>query len=599
MYHKFADLLRKAGDKTRQGAKMAVFAAGAATFGVVGLSAAEGEAEARNKDGHGGDDRPNVVMIVADDMGYSDIGAFGSEISTPNLDALASRGMVFDNFRTGPTCSPSRSMFLTGADNHLAGMGTMSYAIAETQKGQPGYESYLSDRVVTFAQLLSDSGYHTYMAGKWHLGEHSPDQFPSAKGFDRTFTLLSGAAFHFTQDGWTPNKPDAPYAIDGEEIERGDPRFPNDFYSTRTYTDKMIEFIKSNEDDDKPFFAYLAYTAPHAPLQAPKDYIDKHLEAGLYEKGWDELRQERFDRMKAMGLIPANIEIPERWGHVEAWDSLSMAEKEKEVKRMAIYAAMIDYLDDSVGRFIDELKALDEYDNTIFVFFSDNGADGELADKDGNPAFREWWESIGIDYTDMEALGSAKSFITYIAGWAQVSTTPHWGSKKSQADGGIRGPFFITYPGKVKAGRTSSFASVLDIAPTILEYTGVEHPGTSYKGRTIVPMSGRSMHNLLAGNMDYLYAPDEPVSFEIFGTMNRAVFMGDWKALRLGDAPWGGSLREDQTDMPWKLFNIAEDPTEQEDISDMYPQQLQMMVDAYKDYEEDVGIIYAPGFDPH
>ena len=599
MYHKFSDLLQAVKTQTRKAAKMAIFAAGATTFGVVGLSAAESGAEDRTKQGRRGDDRPNVVMIVADDMGYSDIGSFGSEISTPNLDALASQGMVFDNFHTGPTCSPSRSMFLTGADNHLAGMGTMDYAIADTQRGQPGYEAYLSDRVVTFAQLLQDSGYNTYMAGKWHLGERSEDQFPSAKGFERTFTLLSGAAFHFSRDGWTPNKPIAPYAIDGEEIEDDDPRFPDDFYSTRTYTDKMLEFIKEDEDEDQPFFAYLAYTAPHAPLQAPEDYIDQYLESGMYQKGWDELRQERFDRMKSMGLIPDYIEMSDRWGHVKAWDTLTDAEKHKEARRMSVYAGMIDYLDDSVGRFIDELKDMDEYDNTIFVFFSDNGADGELADKNDNPAYQKWLGGLGIDVNDVDSIGTAKSFITYIAGWAQVSTTPHWGSKASQTEGGIRGPFFVTYPGKVAAGRTETFASVLDIAPTILEYTGVTHPGTSYKGRTIVPMSGRSMTGLLSGEMDYLYPPDQPVSFEVFGTMNRAVFMGDWKALRMGDAPWGGDLRTDNMSAPWKLFNLTIDPTEQVDMADLYPRQLETMVEAYKKYESDVGIIYAPGFEPH
>jgi arylsulfatase len=301
--------------------------------------------------------QPNILLIVADDLGYTDLGNYGGDIETPNLDALARGGVQFSGFQTAPFCAVTRAMLLSGNNNHIAGMGNQ-----DLRTGVFGYEGRLSDRIVPFPALLRNAGYHTYMAGKWHLGT-TPEANPHVKGFDRSFVLLEGAGNHYDDQGIFDDAPVSPYTEDGEEAhwKKGD-------YSTDFYTDKLISFIERNKNDGRPFFAYAAYTSPHWPLQVDPRYRQKY--EGRYDEGYDELKQRRFDNLKALGLIPDNAVLPPSHPRVKPWESLSADEQKAEARKMELYAGMVDNLDYNVGRLLQYLKDSGEYDNTLVVFIS-------------------------------------------------------------------------------------------------------------------------------------------------------------------------------------------------------------------------------------
>lgn len=333
--------------------------------------------------------KPNILLIVADDMGYSDLGCFGGEINTPNLDALAARGLRATNFYVAPSCSPSRSMLLTGTDSHVAGIGNMAEWTGPAQRGQPGYEGYLNTRVVTVASLLRDSGYHTCMAGKWHLGEKS-DQWPAARGFERDFSLLQGAGSHWSDMlGLLPSEPRVTYTRNGEKVKE----LPKGYYSSRNLTDFIIQSIDEKGQDDKPFFAYVAYQAPHGPLAVPDEWRDKY--QGRHDKGYDAIREERLSRQKKLGITGKDVVCFPRLPNIPAWDELTDDQRRLAARKMELYAAMIEYMDDQIGRLMTHLKQAGTYDNTLIVFISDNGAAGEdIADLVTKlaPAAKDWFD---------------------------------------------------------------------------------------------------------------------------------------------------------------------------------------------------------------
>ncbi len=526
--------------------------------------------------------QPNIVVIITDDMGYSDLSFYGGEINTPNLDALRETGMMFTHFYSLPTCSPTRSVALSGVDNHQAGLGTMAEYLADDQKGKPGYEGYLNDKVVSIATLLKDAGYNTYMSGKWHLGkgEEGKGDLPSKRGFEQTFALLNGASDHYTDGGYEPFVNDkSTYTSNGEKT-----KLPDNFYSSDYYTDKLIEFIKNDRQENKPFFAYASYTSAHDPLQVPEEYTNKYLDK--YKDGWDTIREQRFQRMKDLNLIPKDLELPPRWpklkdwDEIQAWDSLTPEEQKYQAKTMAIYAGMIDNLDSNIGRLIAYLKEIDEYENTIFVFFSDNGAEG--ANRTAGPEYKERIEKEGID-NSYENIGKPKSFISLDKGWVQVSSTPLLWYKGRVSEGGIRVPAVFAYSKVIPANsRSDAFGSVLDLMPTLLDYAGVQHPGNNYNGRDIFPMQGKSLKPVLEGKQDRVYTDQDSVGFELFGYGNSALFQGDWKILRLIE-PWG--------DGEWKLFNIRQDPRELTNLAQQYPERLKQMIALYEEYEKEKGVV--------
>ena len=514
--------------------------------------------------------RPNVLLIVADDLGYSDIGSFGGEIETPALDQLAEEGLRLSNFHVLPSCSPTRSVLLSGTDNHVAGIGTMGEMITPEMEGHPGYEGYLNFQVAALPEVLRAGGYHTYMAGKWHLGLEETT-IPYARGFEETFILAPGGGSH-----WNDRKPLSPpqtmiYRRNGEPVEE----LPEDFYSTKHYTDIMLQWIERNTGDGKPFFAYLAYTAPHDPLHAPKEYIEKY--KGKYDQGWDVLREERLQRLKELGIIPEDAQPFPRLPSVKAWEEMSIEEREEAARDMEVYAAMVDYMDEQIERVFDYLKAIDEYDNTMVIFFSDNGANGHP--RTAYPGQTD--EYLDSFDNSLQNRGLKNSYIEMGPGWAQASMAPSRMFKAFTAEGGIRAPFIVKLPGAMSNAGTMnhSFFHVRDIMPTILDIAGISYP-QELDGRQVVPMQGRSVLDLLEGRVETPYAEASQVGYELFGL--KAFFDGDWKILWM-PPPFGPG--------DWQLFNLRDDPGEIEDLSDQFPERLEEMIARWEQYKESNGVL--------
>jgi len=512
--------------------------------------------------------RPNIVLIVVDDMGYSDIGAFGGEIQTPTIDALAASGIRFTNFYVGPTCSPTRSMLMSGNDNHVAGLGNMNEAMTPNQVGKPGYEGHLNDRVVSVATLLRDAGYHTYMAGKWHLGE-KPEHDPSQRGFEKSFTLLQGGASHF-DDEWMMYANYTPtYRENGVRTH-----VPRAFYSTEFYTDKTIEYI-DEQDDAAPFFAYLSYTAVHDPLHLPDDWLDRYAEE--YSMGYNALREQRLSRMKRLGIVPETTTLGPWLQMVPQWSDLSAEQQKTEARRMELYAAMVSNIDFHIGRLVTYLEQAGKLDDTLIIFFSDNGANG--AEMHMYPGTDEAWVERNSDnrFTNWGRRGSR---IAQGAGWAQASSTPFRLFKAFIAEGGIRSPMIISGPPVARSGETlDAITHVMDIAPTLLDIAGATYPAPSKDG-TPVPQRGETIVSLLTAKADTIRGTDDYLAWEFFDW--RAIRMGHWKATWIAE-PFGAG--------DWQLFDIAKDPGESQDLAHQHPKVLQDLADKWDSYADDVGVV--------
>ena len=511
--------------------------------------------------------RPNILLIVADDLGYTDLGVYGGEIDTPNLDQLANDGLILTDFHNQAVCAPTRAAILSGSDNHNAG-GAMHQA--PNQRDVAGYESYLNEDVVAFPALLKQSGYNTYWAGKWHLGNDA-HQTPNARGFDRSFALAEGFASHYADA--TRNTPDtrAEYFEDGELVAQ----LPADFYSTNFYTDYIINAIEDDTETGEPWFAFLGYTAPHWPLQAPDAEIAKY--KGYYDEGYEVLRDNRIINGKALGVIPEEASMYPRLEMVAAWDTLSDEEKALSSKEMEIYAAMVDVVDQNVGRLIDHLKATGQYENTFVVFISDNGAEGIRRGGRG-------WDN------SLENMGRLNSYISYGPEWATAGVGVMRYFKSLSSEGGTRGPAFIHYPEVSKKGEISNaFTSVVDLAPTFLELAGVEHPEYGYNGRPLQPLQGESLLPLALGDADSVRPDDFFFGWEVFGHL--AIRKGDWKLLRLTSTPseTGQPLAE-RADQ-WGLFDLRIDPGETNDLSAEFPEKVAELQEAWAEYSSANGLI--------
>ncbi|EEP78963.1 arylsulfatase [Uncinocarpus reesii 1704] len=540
--------------------------------------------------------RPNFLVIVADDLGFSDVGCYGGEIKTPHIDSIAKGGMRFTDFHAASACSPTRSMLLSGTDNHIAGIGAMIEKIQEFQRGKPGYEGYLNDRVVALSELLQEGGYHTMMSGKWHLGL-TPDRFPCTRGFDRSYSLLPGAANHY---GWEPQLLDKneelPRLLKGtqtfyvEDDKRIEPHnLGEDFYSTTAFTDKLLQYLDDRSDDpelkEKPFFAYLAYSAPHWPLQAPETVIEEY--KGVYDEGPESLRQKRLMNLKRLGLIPKGAvahDVIAVGGRKMSkyWKDLSSEDRRFSSRCMEIYAAMVQCMDEQIGRVLDRLRESGEIDNTFILFMSDNGAEGMLLES--IPLIEEnIFDHIDRYYDNsIENLGKYNSYAWYGPHWASAATAPSRLYKCFTSEGGIRVPFILNFPPLTygKASIDHSFCTVMDIAPTILDLAGVKHPGTTYKSRTIAPMRGASWLPYLQGRHDRIHSEDHVTGWELFG--RQAVRKGDWKALLIPE-PYGPGR--------WQLYRLSEDPGETHDLGADYPQKLAELISEWDNYVLEVGLV--------
>jgi arylsulfatase/uncharacterized sulfatase len=523
--------------------------------------------------------RPNIVFILADDLGYSDIAPYGSEVNTPSLSALAEQGLRFTNFHTAANCAPARAMLLTGVDSHLAGVPNIPEMLAPQQRVHANYQGVLGDDVVTVATLLEDAGYHTYMAGKWHLGME-PHKRPSRRGFQRTMAMMDSGADHWEQRPYIALYDQANWFADGERFT-----LPEDFYSSRFLVDKMIEFIDSdlNKDTSKehtPFFAYLPFMAVHSPVQAPQEYIDRYM--GVYDSGWDILRQQRLERAAALGIVPPNTPMV-RMATTGDWNALSEDDRRYQAKRMAVYAGMIEAMDFHIGRLVDFLKQRGQYDNTIFIFTSDNGSE---ASGPANPrAFpvRKVPENMG--YTvDYENLGLKGSYGTIGPGFASAAASPLAYYKFYAGEGGMRVPLIIAgKPVDHQQKLTKAFAWATDISPTILSLAGVSQPGPRYAGRPVQPMTGRDLSPVITAKAERIYGPDDAVGYEL--TDHGVLFQGDYK-LVVNQPPVG--------DGRWRLFNIVKDPGETVDLAASEPLRFQRMLSRYEQYVRDNKVVPAP-----
>jgi len=511
------------------------------------------------------------VLILADDLGYADLGYNGSEIPTPNIDTLAAEGMLLTNFYAGMTCSPTRAMLMSGTDSHQAGLGVMAGPTRPEHAGRPGYLGYLNFRVASLADLLTDAGYDTYITGKWHLGM-DVENGPVARGFKRAFVSLDGAA-HL--GGWDWRGPQPANYRDGQElVQVGD-----DFYSTRFYTDRMIEYIEEDRDAERPFFAYLAYTAPHWPLQAPDESIARF--RGRYDEGYERVYQQRFENLKRLGRVPADAEPMDPSSFSPRWDDMDDSEQALAARRMEVYAAMVSDLDAYIGRFIDYLKDIGEYDNTFVLFMSDNGPENGRRDLAAPIS-----DHVGKDYDQtLDNLGRPTSYVMYGANWATVSAAPFRRHKFSGFEGGIHVPALARYPRTVAPGTESDgFATVRDVLPTLLELAGTHHPGESYRGESVVATQGISILPMLAGESRDVHPPDEIAGWELWG--HRSVRKGDWKIV------WDAAAGEDAR---WMLFDLARDFGERNDLSGEMPEKFGEMLDAWLIYELQNEIVYFSG----
>jgi arylsulfatase len=543
---------------------------------LLGLSLAACQADSGGQQNT--ESRPNVLLIVADDMGYADIGSFGGEIATPNLDRLAHDGLRFTHFIAASMCSPSRAMMLTGVDSHRTGFGNMLEELSPNQKGQPGYEGYLVDSVVTLPALLRNAGYQTFMTGKWHLGS-GEGRDAASRGFDRSFTLDSGGASHFAdmRPAYAPS-PDvkASYWADGRKLDR----LPEDFhYSSEFYVDRLIGYLEDDRQPGTPFFAYLSFTAPHWPLQAPDTAIEA--QKGRYDEGYDVLAEARLARQKQLGVVASHATRGQRSPKEVPFDSLDAATRETEIRAMEIYAAMVAELDRHTGRLIDYLDDQGELDNTIVLFLSDNGPEGHDLDEtwpaEAFPDIRRTIDSTH-DFS-FEAMGREGSYVLYGPNWANAGSPAFSLYKGFPTEGGTRVPAFVYYPDIVKRpALVDNVVYISDIAPTILDLVGVEQPGTQFDGRTVEAMTGMSFAPLLTGNVRR--DKDRAIGMELLG--KRAVRMGRWKLVHM-PSPWG-------TD-DWQLFDLLLDPSETRDIAADKPELVAALKYEWSVYAEANNVI--------
>lgn len=506
--------------------------------------------------------KPDIVIIMADDMGYSDIGCYGGEVRTPNLDRLAGNGLRFTDFYNAGRCCPTRASLLTGLYSHQAGVGHMV-----NPGEQPGYLGRLNDRSVTIAEVLKGVGYRTACFGKWHVTHFDyqtgvashRDSWPLQRGFDRYVGSLAGGGNYYAPKGWME---------DNEFKEPGD-----GFYYTDVVSDAAVDFI-GHAEKAKPLFMYVAYTAPHWPLHVSDKEIEKY--AGVYDKGWDAVREARYQRMLAMGLIKPEWKLSPRDARVEAW-SEKTPDKAWRVRQMATYAAMIDRMDQGIGRIVKTLEQTGRLQNTMLVFLSDNGG----CEEDTRMSNIQRMAKSGQDISrwgnrpDVQA-GPADTFQSYGIPWANVSNTPFRWYKSEMHEGGVSTPLIVHWPAGVDAGRSGSLerqpGHLIDLMATCVDLSGADYP-ENHASRKVLPMEGVSLAPAFKGKP---LERKQPIFFEHEG--NRAVRDGDWKLVRMRKGEW-------------ELYNLAEDRSELHDLDAGQPERVKAMEAAWEAWAKRADVV--------
>lgn len=532
---------------------------------------------------------PNFVIIVADDLGFTDTSAFGGEINTPNIEKLAKHGLRFTDFHTASACSPTRSMLLSGTDNHIAGLGQMhefAQRLPERFANKPGYEGYLNFKVAALPEILQEAGYYNFISGKWHLGL-SPEHWPTKRGFQKSFTLLPGAGNHYK---YFPKDKEGNYLnflspIYEENGNRIDPEsdIPDDFYSTDYFTDKFLGFLKSDQRDNRPFFGLLTYTAPHWPYQADEEVIAKY--KGVYDGGPEELRKQRLNNAIKLSIIPEDVSPHAvETQREKAWKDLTEEEKKTESRIMEIYAAMVDIMDTNIGRVISEIERLGEMDNTFFLFMSDNGAEGMMMEAMSTTANRFKYFVSEYYNNTFTNLGKKDSFVWYSDQWAQAATAPYYMYKMWASEGGIRCPLIISHPGligKKNEGQIKKeFVTVMDILPTVLELAGVKHPYPDFQLRSVVDVKGSSWVSYIKNETTQVHTEEKVTGWELFA--QQAIRKGKYKALFI-PKPLGSD--------EWQLFDLSKDPGETENLAPQYPDIINELIDHWSEYVAETGLV--------
>ena len=493
--------------------------------------------------------KPNIIIIMTDDMGFSDLGCYGSEIQTPNLDNLAKQGLRFTQFYNAGRCCPTRASLLTGLYQHQAGMGGMT---GDEGPANPGYRGRLMERCVTLAEVLGPAGYKTYQTGKWHVGAKEKAWWPLGRGFDHCYSCPQGGGFYFRPSAFKQER----HVVRGNEVlydRKNDP--PADWYATDAWTDEGLKYVSEAVRMNKPFLWYLAYNAPHFPLKAkPKD-IAKY--RGKYQVGWDEIRQQRYRKLIELGIIDAHWKLTPREKGIPAWDSLSEKEKNGQDLRMATYAAMIDCVDHNVGKIVTTLRGLGIFDNTLILFLHDNGGCHEGGTQGQNSGKGE--------------CGTAESFAYYGACWANVSNTPFRRYKKWNHEGGISTPLIAHWPQGIDPALNNSLVSepthVIDLMATCIDLADAEYP-KNHKGNTIIPMEGKSLLPLFQRKP---FTREDALYFEHYG--NKGMRQGRWKLVA-------------ERGQPWELYDMQIDRTELNNRAKDLSVKATEMAGRYRDWQK-------------
>lgn len=517
------------------------------------------------------DSRPNILLVLLDDAGFMDFGAYGGDTRTPTIDALNKAGAQFSRYYSTPLCAPSRAALMTGMDAHRVGVATLAEALTDDMRRLPAYSMTWRDDQATVASRLKAAGYQTFVSGKWGIGDTGAN-LPNRFGFDRSWVLDATGSDNYSEKSYLPLYKEVYWFEDGERVS-----LPEDFYSSRNIVDKMIGFI-GEADPEKPFFGFVSFLAVHMPVQAPIEYIDGY--NGVFDDGWDVMREARLQRAVELGLVPETAALPQPANGSRPWASLSAADKAYWARAMQVNAGMMEAADHHLGRLLDSLEARGVLDNTIVIVTSDNGPEYNTLGKTSPPAMRAfeqaWMAYEGWD-TDRENLGLPGSMAAIGQEWASVSAAPFHLFKFSAAEGGVRVPLIISGPGVAPVGVVEARARVADLAPTMLDLAGVPFSAEAFNGRSLKPV--------LAGAADDVYGDDDAFGIEVSGTA--ALYRGDWKLTKT-PPPFG--------DGAWRLYDVVADPGETNDLSAQRPDLFQEMIAEYDAYAADVGVFeLAPG----